>query len=32
MIDILGPRDFAIYVAAMAAGYKFSYTNVSDQY
>ena len=32
IIDVLGPRDFAIYVAAMAAGYKFSYNNVSDQY
>jgi hypothetical protein len=32
IIDILGPRDFAIYVAAMAAGYKFSFSNVSDQY
>ena len=32
MIDILGPRDFAIYVAAIAAGYKFSFSNVSDQY
>jgi hypothetical protein len=32
IIDVLGPRDFAIYVAAMAAGYKFSYNNLSDQY
>jgi hypothetical protein len=32
MVDILGPRDFAIYVAAMAAGYKFSYNNLSDEY
>jgi len=32
IIDVLGPRDFAIYVAAVAAGYKFSYNNLSDQY
>jgi len=32
IIDVLGPRDFAIYVAAMAAGYKFSYNNLSDEY
>ena len=32
IIDVLGPRDFAIYVAAMAAGYKFSYNNLADEY
>ena len=32
MADVLGPRDFAIYAAAMAAGYKFSYSNLSDEY
>jgi hypothetical protein len=32
MIDILGPHDLAIYIAAMAAGYKFSYSRVSDEY
>ena len=32
IVDVLGPRDFAIYVAAMAAGYKFSYSNLSDEY
>jgi hypothetical protein len=32
MVDVLGPRDFAIYAAAMAAGYKFSYSNLSDEY
>jgi hypothetical protein len=32
MFDVLGPRDFAIYVAAMAAGYKFSFSNLSEQY
>lgn len=32
IIDVLGPRDFAIYAAAIAAGYKFSYSNLSEQY
>lgn len=32
MVDVLGPRDFAIYAAAMFAGYKFSYNCVADQY
>lgn len=32
IIDVLGPKDFAIYVAAMAAGYKFSYSNLADEY
>jgi hypothetical protein len=32
MVDILGPHDLAIYIAAMAAGYKFSYSRVSDEY
>ena len=32
MADVMGPRDFAIYAAAMAAGYKFSYSNLSDEY
>lgn len=32
MIDVLGPRDFAIYIAAIAAGYKFSYSNLAGEY
>jgi len=32
VIGVLGPRDFAIYAGAMAAGYKFSYSSLSDEY